>query len=67
MRFRKRFTGCCGGCRRGRDNFRYDVRELQRVLPTMTEKSAPIVQSVARAVAAVMGKEAEYVVSPRHL
>ncbi len=48
----------------GRDNFRYDVRELQRVLPTMTEKSAPVVQSVARAVAAVMGKEAEYVVSP---
>ena len=48
----------------GRDNFRYDVRELQRVLPTMTEKSAPIVQSVARAVAAVMGREPQYVVSP---
>jgi succinyl-diaminopimelate desuccinylase len=48
----------------GRDNFRYDVRELQRVLPTMTEKSAPVVQSVARAVAAVMGREPQYVVSP---
>ena len=30
-----------------RDNFRYDVRELQRVLPTMTEKSAPVVRTVA--------------------
>ncbi|MDQ2094138.1 acetylornithine deacetylase/succinyl-diaminopimelate desuccinylase family protein [Rhodalgimonas zhirmunskyi] len=47
-----------------RADFRYDVRELQRVLPTMTEKSAPVVQSVARAVAEVMGKEAQYVVSP---
>ncbi|WP_137702728.1 acetylornithine deacetylase/succinyl-diaminopimelate desuccinylase family protein [Marimonas lutisalis] len=47
-----------------RENFRYDVRELQRVLPTMTEKSAPVVQSVAKAIADVMGKEADYVVSP---
>src|SRR6056297_1766820 len=29
-----------------RENFTYDVRELQRVLPTMTEKSAPVVRSV---------------------
>ena len=48
----------------GRETFRYDVKELHRVLPTMTEKSAPVVQSVARAIADTMGKEAEYVVSP---
>ncbi len=47
-----------------RENFSYDVRELQRVLPTMTEKSAPVVQSVARAVADVMGRDPDYVVSP---
>ncbi len=47
-----------------RENFRFDVRELQRVLPSMTEKSAPVVQSVARAISEVMGKEADYVVSP---
>lgn len=47
-----------------RDNFRYDVTELHRVLPTMTEKSAPVVQTVARAIAKTLGKEAEYVVSP---
>ena len=47
-----------------RDDFRYDITELHRVLPTMTEKSAPVVQSVARAIVETMGKEPDYVVSP---
>lgn len=47
-----------------RENFTYDVRELQRVLPTMTEKSAPVVRSVASAIGDIMGKGADYVVSP---
>ncbi|MDX1819841.1 MAG: acetylornithine deacetylase/succinyl-diaminopimelate desuccinylase family protein [Paracoccaceae bacterium] len=47
-----------------RATFRYDVTELHRVLPTMTEKSAPVVQVVARAIADTMGREADYVVSP---
>jgi succinyl-diaminopimelate desuccinylase len=47
-----------------RDKFRYDLRELHRVLPTMTEKDAPVVRTVAKAIAETMGREAEYVVSP---
>ncbi|MCM2562559.1 acetylornithine deacetylase/succinyl-diaminopimelate desuccinylase family protein [Lutimaribacter sp. EGI FJ00015] len=47
-----------------RATFTYDVRELQRVLPSMTEKSAPVVQTVARAISDVMGRDAQYVVSP---
>ena len=47
-----------------REGFRYDIHELHRVLPTMTEKSAPVVQTVARAIASVMGKNPDYVVSP---
>jgi succinyl-diaminopimelate desuccinylase len=47
-----------------RATFSYDVTELHRVLPTMTEKSAPVVQVVAKAIADTMGREAEYVVSP---
>jgi len=47
-----------------RDSFRYDIRELHSVLPTMTEKSAPVVQTVARAIQQTMGQEAQYVVSP---
>lgn len=47
-----------------RDTFRYDVRELHRVLPTMTDKDAPVVRTVARAIEETLGKEAEFVVSP---
>ncbi|SDI88214.1 acetylornithine deacetylase/succinyl-diaminopimelate desuccinylase family protein [Lutimaribacter saemankumensis] len=47
-----------------RATFSYDVRELQRVLPTMTEKSAPVVQTVARAITDVLGTDPQYVVSP---
>lgn len=47
-----------------REKFRYDVRELHRVLPTMTEKDAPVVTTVAKAIRETMGRDAEYVVSP---
>lgn len=47
-----------------RENFRYDVRELFSVLPTMTERDAPVVTTVADAIGQVMGKAPEYVVSP---
>jgi succinyl-diaminopimelate desuccinylase len=47
-----------------RPDFEYDLREIMRVLPTMTEKDAPVVTSVHRAIQDVLGKEAEYVVSP---
>lgn len=47
-----------------REDFRYDVRELHRVLPTMTDKDAPVVKTVATAIEETMGKQAEYVVSP---
>lgn len=47
-----------------RPNFRYDLRELFSVQPTMTEKDAPVVASVSSAIEQVMGKPAEYVVSP---
>jgi len=47
-----------------RQDFSYDIREILRVLPTMTEKNAPVVESVARAIKGVLGKDPEYVVSP---
>ncbi len=50
--------------RSARDNFEYDIREIYRVLPTMTKKDAPIVQSVSRAITEVLGVEPKYVVSP---
>jgi len=50
--------------REGRPGFDYEIKELFRVLPTMTERDAPVVSAVARAVESVMGREADYVVSP---
>ena len=47
-----------------RKDFRYDIRELWTIPPTMTEKSAPVVGAVERAIGEVLGLEAEYVVSP---
>mgnify|MGYP001065148071 CR=1 FL=1 len=50
--------------RDGRPGFDYEIKELFRVLPTMTDRDAPVVGAVSRAVERVMGREADYVVSP---
>lgn len=47
-----------------RPNFSYDLHEMWSVSPTMTDQDAPVVASVQRAVQQVLGREAEYVVSP---
>ena len=50
--------------RDGRPGFDYEIKELFRVLPTMTKRDAPVVGAVSRAVQEVMGRQADYVVSP---
>lgn len=47
-----------------RENFTYDLNEIWSVEPTMASKDAPVVTSVAKAIDDVLGKPAEYVVSP---
>ena len=47
-----------------RAHFRFELREMFSVLPTMTEKEAPVVQAVASAIKSELGCEPEYVVSP---
>ena len=47
-----------------RKTFEYTLNEMWQVAPTMTEKDAPVVLSVAEAIDNVLGKQAEYVVSP---
>lgn len=47
-----------------RPRFDYRIRELNRVLPSMTDKDAPVARSVAAAVQEVLGRPAEWVVSP---
>ena len=47
-----------------RPDFAYSISDIMEVLPTMTERDAPVVQAVADGIGAVLGKEPEYVISP---
>ncbi len=47
-----------------RQGFSYEIRDLWTISPTMTERDAPVVRSVAKAIGEVMGVSPEYVVSP---
>jgi succinyl-diaminopimelate desuccinylase len=47
-----------------RENFRYDIRELWTIPPSMTSKDAPVVTAVGKAIGEVLGLEPQYVVSP---
>ncbi len=47
-----------------RNKFDYDLREINVVLPSMTDRDSPVVQVVAAQIAEVLGKPAEFVASP---
>ena len=47
-----------------RAKFDYDLREINMVLPSMTDRDAPVVRAVAAEIAQVLGKEPEFVASP---
>jgi len=47
-----------------RANFDYEIRDMHTVIPTMTDKNAPVVKTVSRAISRILGKGPEYVVSP---
>ncbi|GHC60776.1 acetylornithine deacetylase/succinyl-diaminopimelate desuccinylase family protein [Limoniibacter endophyticus] len=49
---------------RDRANFRYEIRDMMEVMPTMTEKDAPVVQAIGHGIHDIFGKDAEFVVSP---
>lgn len=47
-----------------RPTFRYELRELWSVTPTMTDEDAPVVRTVQDAIAQVLNTQAQFVVSP---
>ncbi|NUH67015.1 acetylornithine deacetylase/succinyl-diaminopimelate desuccinylase family protein [Sulfitobacter sp. S0837] len=61
---RNEVTDLLEGLRASRLDFDYTLTELNAVLPSMTDREAPVVQTVSRAIQDVMGKTAEYVASP---
>lgn len=52
------------GLKAGRAKFDYTLTELNRVIPSMTAKDAPVVTTVDAAIRQVMGKAPDYVASP---
>ncbi|WP_299564705.1 acetylornithine deacetylase/succinyl-diaminopimelate desuccinylase family protein [uncultured Sulfitobacter sp.] len=57
-------TGLLDGLRATRPDFDYELTELNAVLPSMTDREAPVVRTVAAAIEKVMGRAPEYVASP---
>ena len=52
------------GLKADRPKFDYTLTELNSVLPSMTDRDAPVAATVAAEIAHVLGKEAEFVASP---
>lgn len=52
------------GLKNNRQNFDYAIRDMWDVLPTMTERDAPVVQAVSQAIEEVLHKKPDYVISP---
>jgi succinyl-diaminopimelate desuccinylase len=52
------------GLKRDRTKFDYSIRDIFEVLPIMSEPDAPVASTVAAAVEQVLGRPAEFVVSP---
>jgi succinyl-diaminopimelate desuccinylase len=50
--------------KRSRDRFEYSIRDLMEVIPTMTERDAPVVTAVAEGIRRIFGREPDYVISP---
>lgn len=57
-------TALLEGLRASRTDFDYELTELNSVLPSMTDRDAPVVRTIAQAIEEVMGKAPEYVASP---
>ncbi len=57
-------TSLLEGLKAERERFDYDLREINMVLPSMTDRNAPVVQTVAAQIEAVLGKPAKFVASP---
>ncbi len=56
--------GLLEGLKASRPNFEYSLREINRVLPSMTAEDAPVVTTLRQAMAETLGKEAGFVASP---
>ena len=61
---KEEMRGMMEGIRARRPKFSYEIRDLHEVIPTMTDRDAPVVRSVAAAIGKVLDRAPDYVVSP---
>lgn len=61
---RAEVTGLLETLKQTRPDFEYTLTEINSVLPSMTDREAPIVRVVAQAIEEVIGKPPDYVASP---
>jgi succinyl-diaminopimelate desuccinylase len=61
---RDEVTALLEGLRATRPDFDYELTEINSVLPSMTDREAPVVRTVAKAIQDVMGRAPQYVASP---
>lgn len=52
------------GLARERADFRYELRDMFEVIPSMTDPNGPVAATTARAVRDVLGREAAFICSP---
>ncbi len=57
-------TSILEGLKDNREGFDYVIRDLWDVIPTMTERDAPVVQAVSEAIENIMHKKPDYIISP---
>ena len=50
--------------KRERPKFDYSIRNIMEIVPTMTERDAPVVEAIAAGIRNIFGREPEYVISP---
>jgi succinyl-diaminopimelate desuccinylase len=50
--------------RQDRPGFRYDLRDIFEVRPTLTDRDGPVARETAAAIRAVLGREPQFVCSP---
>ena len=56
--------GLLDGLKETRPDFDYSLREINRVLPSMTDADAPVVTTIRAAIADALGTDAAFVASP---
>ncbi len=58
------FRALLDGLKESRPDFDYSLNDLHEVIPTMTARTAPVVEAVTEAIETTLGVTPEYVVSP---